>query len=71
MLVMLIWLAGAAAMAYEITKHGMWRDGLAACAFFAFLFWVVGGAAGISMRSRLGRPAKHKGEPNVNTRTSA
>jgi hypothetical protein len=43
MVAILIWLAVAAASAYEITRHALWHDGLAACAVAAFILWVFGG----------------------------
>jgi hypothetical protein len=64
-IVMLIWLAGAAAMAYEITTHGMWRDGVAALSVLAFILWVLGGAAGMSAWRKVGQHKKSKGVPNV------
>jgi divalent metal cation (Fe/Co/Zn/Cd) transporter len=59
MIGILIWLAVAIATAWEITTHGLWRDGLAACAVFAFILWVIGGAAAFSARGRMPtRPSK-------------
>lgn len=45
MIGLLVWLAVAVGLAYEITTHGMWRDGLAACAVLALILWVLGGAS--------------------------
>jgi tellurite resistance protein TehA-like permease len=43
MILILVWLAVAAASGYEITRHALWHDGLAACAVAAFILWVFGG----------------------------
>lgn len=59
MIGILIWVAVTLGTAWEITTHGLWRDGLAACAVIAFILWVIGGAAAISMRGRLPQRPKH------------
>lgn len=60
MIVALIWLAGAVAMAYEITKHGYWQDGIAALSVLAFVLWVLGGSAAIASIRRTARAVRNK-----------
>lgn len=43
MILLFIWLAVAASLAYEFTRLGVWRIGFEAFAFTFFVLWVLGG----------------------------
>ena len=54
MIGLLIWMAGAVAMGYEITVRHFWHDALAILAVLAFVLWTLGGAAMLTRRGKVG-----------------